>query len=471
MLERLPKTVIADLDDADTDDGAGGRPVMTVLRVVIQLVLMAGVLVGSTIAMNRLIAATPERGGRPDFTAALPVDAVITSLSDQSPVIALYGEVQAGRSLDLRPAVGGEVVSVDPGLVVGLAVEAGQTLFEIDRFDYETALAEAEANLAQQRAAIVENRARILSEREQLAASEEQLVFAEEDLQRAEALRANGTLTEKQVDDRRLVVSQRRQAVTQRRNNLAIEEARLEGQLATERRLVLGVERARRNLADTVVVAPFSGVVRAANVETGRIVAPNDVVVSMYDGETLDVAFTLTDAQYGRIATDADPLIGREVDVIWTIGNTAYDYRGVVQRIGADIASERGGVTVFARLLPDDQPVDLRPGAFVELRVPDRSYSNAARIPDTALYGASTVYVIAEGQLERRDIEVAGFDGSDVIVARGLDGGERVLTTRLASIEEGLTVSVPALDGDTPRRGNRPAGSGEDGAARSGQGQ
>jgi len=427
-------------------------------RVIAQIVLMVAILAGAVMAMNALMAATPERGGRPDVDVAVPVDAVVAQTAAQQPVIRLFGEVVAARTIDLRAAVGGEVVSVGDNLVEGLTVRRGQTLFTIDPFEYEIALAEAEASLAQQRASTAENRARIVAEQEQLQAGEEQLALAIADLERAQTLRNNGTLTQKQVDDRELLVSQRRQTVSQRRNNLTVEQARLDGQMAIDQRLELGVERARRNLDNTTVVAPFDGTIRNTSIEIGRIVSANDVAVSMYEAGALDVTFTLTDAQYGRIATDDDPLIGRIVDIKWSIGDTAYHYKGTVQRIGADIAAERGGVTVFARLENNDATVDIRPGAFVEVRVPDKIYRDAVRIPDTALYGTSTVYVISEGALRQRAVTVAGYDGSDVIVADGLADGERILTTRLASVEEGLSVSVPALDGDDVANETSPDG-------------
>ncbi|MEM0900214.1 MAG: HlyD family efflux transporter periplasmic adaptor subunit [Pseudomonadota bacterium] len=420
----------------------------TIARGALQAVVMLGILAGSGLLMQRLIDSRPEPRGRPAFSAALPVDAVVADISTQQPMVRLYGEVVAGKTVELRTAVSGEVLEISPKLAAGRSVDDGDVLFRIDQFDYETALAEAEASLAQQRAAIVENRARITAEREQLVAAEEQLSFALSDAERAQSLRANGTLTQRQVDDRNLIVSQRRQAVTQRSNNLAIEEARLQGQLATQRRLELGVERARRNLAETTVIAPFAGTIRTTTIEVGRIVSANDIAVSMYDGEALDVAFTLSDAQYGRIATDADPLIGRNVDVAWTVGTQTYEYTAEVDRLGADIASDRGGVTVFARLDPSSAEIDIRPGAFVELIVPDRTYEEAVRLPDTALYGASRVYVIADGRLESRDVTVVGFDENDVILSSGVSNGERVLTTRLAEVDEGLQVTVPSLDGD-----------------------
>lgn len=420
----------------------------TGIRAIIQIALMIAVIAAAIVAMNRLIAAKPERTGRPQFEVVLPVQAAKVELADQRPLVRLFGEIAAARSVEIRASVAGEVMSVNPDLSAGSFVEQGEELFTIDRFEFESALAEAEADLKKTDATIAENDATIALEKTQLAFAQNQLEFARSDLERAMQLRQRGTLTQKDVDDRELVVSQRDQAVDQRLNNIAIAEARLAQQVAGRQRLELALQRAERDLSNTVVTAPFRGVVRTSTVEIGRIVSSNDVTVSMYDDNALDVRFTLTDAQYGRIATDGDPLIGREVDLVWTVGGINYEYAGQVSRIGADIASERGGVDVFARLVDDhNMPVQLRPGAFVEVAVPDRLYPNAARLPETAIFDGDTVYKIVESQLIAQKIQLAAFDGADAIVIDGLADGDQILATRISEIEEGLKVRIVDEEG------------------------
>ena len=174
----------------------------------------------------------------------------------------------------------------------------------------------------------------------------------------------------------------------------------------------------------------FSGVVRSSDIEAGRIISANEVAVSLYDDTALDVRFTLTDAQYGRVATDNDPLIGRDVDIIWAVGGIDYAYRAKVVRIGAEVASARGGVDVYARIEDGASAVQIRPGAFVEVTVPDRLYRDAYRLPETAIYDAGAVYIIEDGLLQRREVNVAAFDGADVIVTEGLSPGDSVLLRR-----------------------------------------
>ena len=98
----------------------------------------------------------------------------------------------------------------------------------------------------------------------------------------------------------------------------------------------------------------------------------------------------------------------------------------------------------------------LRSGAFVEIIVPDRSFENHFRVPESALYEGDTVYVIKDGEIASREVAVKAYDGDYVIVNGSLADGDQVMTTRIAEISNGLKVRAP--DASTRRS---PAGSDE----------
>ena len=419
-------------------------PILRGGRVLLQIALMLAVLGGSYVAMNRIIDTKPVRDPRPFRPNVYSVETVTVTAQANRPKMLLYGEVQAPRSVELRPLVSGEIISVSSELRAGAHVSEGDILLEIDRFHYRGALAEAKANLAQARAQLTETEARMVAETEQLESAVMQMRLAQSDLRRAESLVESGALTEKQVEDRSLILSQREQAVSQRRNNKLIEQARREQQVASIESLTWKVQQAERNLENAVLRAPYTGVIHAENAEPGRWVGTGDVVVTMYDDEALEARFTLTDAQYGRVAVDREPLIGRLIKVEWVVGQSRYEYIGKIDRIAAEIASQRGGVEVVARLDPKSDIVQLRPGAFVEIDVPDRLYEDSFRIPETALFNGEDVFVVEEGKLTRRPVEVAAFDGEDVIISSGLEPGEEVMTTHLTQADDGVHVRNPA---------------------------
>ena len=411
---------------------------------------MVAILAGAIVGMNRLIDSKPPTKSRPVFKSAYTVDLFKAVQADNKPVFVSYGQVVAARTVDLRALVSGEIVSISPNLRSGETINKGETLVEIDPFNYRGALAEAEANLLEARSRVTENEARIALEKSKLESLQEQLTIAEADLARIAKLRQRGQSTEQQREARQLVVSQRKQSLAISQDTVTVEEARLAQLQASLQRLQWKVDQAKRNLDSTKLVAPFNGIVRNSGAEIGRVVNSSDVVVSLYEAGSLETRFTLTDEQYGRLQTAKDGLIGRSVDFTWTVGGKDYTWTGIVDRLGADITSSRGGVEVYAQVQNGDNAVTLRPGAFVEVTVPDITFANSFKVPDTAVYGSDTVYVAVDGKLEERKVEIAAYDGEAVIIANGLKSGDQVLTTRITEVSTGLNVRTEA-EANQPR--------------------
>jgi len=420
---------------------SAARRRISLARTGAQILLSVAVLGGGLFAMNYLIAARPIPPKRPPLPTIYAVETVSALRGNHRPSFSVYGEVVAARTVDLRSLVAGEVVRISPSLKVGAQVEAGEPLVEIDRFDYEGAVREARANLDETMARIAESDARIDIEENKLARSEEQLQLAERDLERMKSLRDTGTGTEKQLDDRELILSQRISAVEQTGINISAEKAKLAQQQAAADRLRWKVEQAERNLANTVLAAPFSGIVRSAAVEKGRMLNVNDVAVSLYEGANLEVRFTLTDERFARLRQDAEGLIGRKIEVIWFARSANASYQGRIDRIGADIAAERGGVEIYASLDMASADFPIRPGAFVEMRIPDRQFNDHYRVPESAIYSGDTVYAVVENRLQARKVAVGAYDGEFALITGEVADGEELLATRITEIGDGLRVN------------------------------
>ncbi len=434
---------------ADVEGSSAGLMRTLLVRGGPQALVMVAILAIAFAVMNWLITNKNEPSKHPSFKSVYTVESVVASKGTWQPQMIVYGEVLVSRSVDLRSLVAGEVVSINPTLKVGGRIEKGAPLIEIDRFTYEGELSEAKANRQETQARISEYKARISMGVSQIKSLGDQLDIAQSDHKRIAALRENGTATAKQLEERSLVVSQRSQALEQSELNLVAEEAKLEQQKAILGRLDWKVKQAERYLSDTVLVAPFSGIISANQAEVGRMVGVNDLVVSMYDGDELDVRFTLTDQRFGRIQSDRDGIIGRKVEVIWIVGGKEYRFPATIDRIGAQITSNRGGVEVYATIDGSLSGSPLRPGAFVEVIVPDKAFDAHYKLPETAIYDESTIYVIKDGELIVRDIQIAARDGDAVIIAGDVNEGEEILTTRLSEISEGLKVRTEADTGES----------------------
>ena len=394
------------------------------------------------LAVGYLQATRPEIERTGPAERARPIAASTVRIADIQPSIDAFGEVVAQRDVELRALVAGPVVAAGENFVNGGTVRAGELLVEIDPFEYGAAVTEAEAALAEARAQLAETRAELGAEEAGLAEDWTQLALAERELARREALLAKGTAAEKTVDDALVRRSDRARAVSATERRVAGLRARIARQEAVIARSAVALERAERNLSNTRLVAPFDGYLTGVSAALGKRLGVNDRVVRLLDQARLDIRIHLSDADYGRLVSSAAGLRGRPVEVTWRAGDRNFPFRAVMQRADGEVDAASGGVTVYARIEHEASRVPLRPGAFVEVRIPDRVYRGAARLPETALVGGDTVYAVVGGRLEPRPVALLARVGNDVVVSGGIAEGESIATTRFPEIGPGVKVEV-----------------------------
>lgn len=417
------------------------RATVLTVRGALQFVIMAVVLIGASFLMNELHESREERPVRVQKEAVYTIETVRATPQANQPMISVFGDVVAGRILNITALVPGEVVYVNKALRVGARVSKGETLLKINEFGFEIARDQARANLREAEAALLESRARLMMEETGLKRTKEQLQLAEADLERAKGLVRSGTITQRGVEERELVLSQRKAAFQTSGANIAIQKAQIEARAAVVQRLEVTLKNAEQELINTTLKAPFDAIVQVVNVEVGQTVSTALSLVTLYEADTLDARFVLSDGQYGRLIEGYETLEGRKIKVNWNVGPSINTYDAVIDRVGAEIAANRGGISVFARIEKNATNDGLRPGAFVEIDVPDQTFEKTFRLPETAIFEGDVAYVLgAESRLEARPVQIAVYDGAYVIVSGGLREGEEVLITQIAEVGPGLLV-------------------------------
>jgi RND family efflux transporter MFP subunit len=293
-----------------------------------------------------------------------------------------------------------------------------------------------------------EARARLDEMRAQLELEEiaernarEQLDIALRDLRRARTLNRRGTLSDAALDERRLAASQKRLAHAQRVSNVKALKARIAQQEATLKRLEWALKRARKNLGDTVLTAPFSGTASAVAFETGQQVGPADRLLTVVSSEPPEIRFALSERQYGALRSAGEKLEGRKVRVIWKTASGPLEIAATGRRVAPEVAAGKGVVHLYA--VPDDPRKArwLKSGTFVEVKLPGPLERDAALLPEQAVYDGARVYAVVEGRLRALPVRLVGHAGDRAVVA-GLGGGEKVVVNRMADPVEGRKAKV-----------------------------
>ncbi|HAH67862.1 MAG: hypothetical protein CMD86_04160 [Gammaproteobacteria bacterium] len=321
-----------------------------------------------------------------------PVSVIEAQYDDINPTLALFGEVITSRRSELRALVGGQVIEVGENFKEGAVVKKGELLLKIDDFEYRNSVIEETAKLE------VMNR----------------------DFERADELFKQGSISE------------------QFRDNALLEK--------TQQELVLS--ESEKDLRDTELFAPFDGVINDVQATLGKQVSTfNDKIGEIIDIKNMEVRFSISKAQYGRLLEDESAIVGRAIEMKWTVGQRDLIFDAYISRVGAEITSNTGGVNIFANIeLDNDQETPLRPGAFVRLRMPDKTYKSVISIPETAVYEDEYIYIIKDQRLKKAVIVISGYDKSNVLIQPAeelmIQNGDLIVTNQLREAGEGVKVDI-----------------------------
>ena len=139
-------------------------------------------------AFGALKASKTEVNKRAAPEAIAYVKAFDATFKDHQPTLHLYGETTSGRKVELRALVGGEVQTTSAKLREGAIVNKGVTLLQIDPFNFDGAVDEAQARLSEAKARLMEITASFKLEENGLKHDRAQLGLARKDLARALSL-------------------------------------------------------------------------------------------------------------------------------------------------------------------------------------------------------------------------------------------------------------------------------------------
>jgi len=330
------------------------------------------------------------------------------------------GTVQARTESSLISEVRGKVVNVAPAFRTGEFFEKGETLLEIDKRDYETAVITAEATLARAR-----------------------LALAEEEANAAQARTDWGRLNPG-IEPPELV--SREPQLAQARADVASAEAR--------------VENARLNLERTTITAPYAGRILEKRVDIGQFVNSGSALAEIYAVDYAEIRLPLSEREIGFIDVPElyrdDSSLARsmpKVALTTTIGNETLEWSGrIVRAEGAfDVQSRQlffvAQVDDPYRKQGDGRP-PLKVGSFVQAKIEGKVLENVIVIPRDLYRKNEYVVVIEEdGTLRRKSIEIEWSDEESLVVSSGLNPGDRVCLTHLSFPSEGMKVAVVFEDG------------------------
>jgi len=413
-------------------------------RIVLPLAVIAvGVIVGAYLVGTR-----PKAHPNPPAERIRPVNIVLGRRENIRPELLVYGEIASGREAELRSMVAGRLVYLDSSYRSGAYVEVGSRLAEVDPFEYEIAVREQRADVAEVQAKLRELESDLGIARRLLTLLDEQIILRKRDSERVANLAKKNQTSEKAYDDAKLAVISSRQERLQGEQTIDGLVARIEQQRAALERAQANLDRSERDLLDTTVTAPFSGFLQDITAAIGKRVAIGESIGRLIDANGLEARFELPNSDYARLVgtaprslkSDSHPLRGTEIRVSWRLGSTSYTYTGSIERAGAEIDSTTGGVVLYARITGGPTDI-LRPGAFVEVALPDVNYDDVIVLPAAAVSSNGIIYVVEDSRLVEHKVEVVREVGDKVFIKGDFNEETKIVAEQFPDIGPGISVS------------------------------
>jgi len=354
---------------------------------VIQLVLVSSLLCAGC-------SEEPVGEGRGGWGGGAPTAVITSTVEMQSLVdeIQALGTANANESVEIRSRIPSLVDRVD--FEEGEIVNKGHLLVELESKEIVAGLALAEASLSE--AVTLYNRNKSLSATQAISASNLDQLLAE----------------------------------------VKVNEAQ--------------VEAANARLANSRILAPFSGRVGLRRVSPGSFVNNATVITTLDDVSTIKLDFSVPET-FVTVVKDGMTIHARSVVYPDRV------FEGVVASIDTRLDPVSRAVQVRA-IIPNDDGA-IKPGMFMTVDL-QRNRGDVLVAPEQAIVPEGSVqyvFVVNEGIVEKRAVVLGRRIPGYVVISEGLSAGDVVVTEGTGKIRDGSAVesldSAAATTSRTPTEG------------------
>ena len=333
------------------------------------------------------------RGG-----AVLTVKATRAVVKPMPVIVDAVGTVESEHSVQVKPQVGGIIDAVlfregDP-------VKANEVLFRIDARTYKAQYEQARAALARDRA---------------------QLENAKAQQERLEPLLKREYITRQEYDV--AVTSAKSLEATVHADEAAVEQARIQ-------------------LDFTSVRAPIAGRTGTITVKSGNLVSTGVTLVTINSMDPILVAFSVPERQLDdirRYRASGD----MHIDILPDRDGAAVA-QGKLVFVDNTVTPQTGTVLLKTRVANAKEVI--WPGQFVNVRIVLTTEPDAVVLPEAAVQPGQDgpfVYLVDENSLVKvQPVTVSRQIGGEIVIAKGIKAGDRVITEIPQSLQSGARVQV-----------------------------
>jgi RND family efflux transporter MFP subunit len=333
------------------------------------------------------------------------------------------GYVVARRQATVSAKVTGKVVMV--GIEEGQRVERGQVIARLDDTNAAATVLQARAELEQSKA--------------NLLAADVALANAGPTYQRNEQQFMRAVISAQSFDTAKTAFDATRTSREVAARAVEVAAARL--------------TLAERNLDDTVVRAPFAGIVTVKAAQEGEMVSPISAgggytrtgIGTVVDMDSLEVEVDVSENFINRVRAGQSASVKLNAYPDWTIPARVIAIIPTAERAKATVKVRVGFDAGDARILPE---MGARVAFLSDATSGDAAAASAQAalvVPEAAVQRSGdtgVVYVVANGNVEKRTVRLGERGAAGQVVLSGLTSGARVAIGDFAKLSDGAAVRI-----------------------------
>ena len=390
--------------------------------------LAAAVATAATVAMTGCSASGKSNDRDTASPAAIAVAPVAAVERPIVRFIRVSGTLMAEEQAEVAAETAGRVVATP--IERSTKVAEGAELIRLSATETDAQMKEAEANAAQIAARLGLTAAagfdvNAVPEVQNAKASYE---LAQSEFNRIKSLLDQRVVSQSEFEQRRTQMEAAHQQYEAAKNGALQQYQSLQ---AARARVTL----ARKALADTVVRAPFAGLVAKRMVSVGDYVTKGMKVAVVVRINPLRAQLTIPEQFVSAVAVgqpitfEVDAYAGRRFD-------------GRIRYVSPALQADQRALTAEA-IVPNPMN-ELKPGLFATARVQQPKPTPAILVPASAVQtsaGTSRVYVVSGDHVEERIVTVGQTVDTLVEITNGVKAGERVATLNVSKLADGTKVN------------------------------
>ena len=333
-------------------------------------------------------------------------------------VLDASGYVTARRQATVSAKITGKVTEVL--IEEGMRVREGAVLARLDDTEAKAQLALTRAQLGAARSQDGEIRA--------------QLEQAERDYARSQEL-----------FNRKLVAEQAMDAARAQRDTL---RAKLTANQEQIRVATESVTVAQVQLDNTVIRAPFTGIVIAKAAQPGEMISPISAgggftrtgIGTIVDMDSLEIQVDVNESFINRVASEQPVEATLNAYPDWKIPGSVIAIIPTADRSKATVKVRIAIPSKDPRIVPDMGVRVAFLGAAST--TPAAPVASGVLVPVDAVRSDGSVFVYVDGKVERRSVTPGQTVGAEREITKGLRAGERVVVAPPPSLKDGAAVRV-----------------------------